>query len=81
MMELSQDFFVNGSKQIDNFKLLVNICRMATLLKTSPIKKWTTDFVANKPEIHLCSVSRWWMRGRNGSNLVQLDVMLGQGKN
>ncbi len=52
-MVLPQDIFLNGSKQIDNFKLLMNICRMATLLKTSCIRKWTTDFVADKLAILL----------------------------
>ncbi len=53
MTELPQDFFLNGSKQIDNFKLLMNVCRMPTLSKTSCIKKWTTDFVADKLAILL----------------------------
>jgi hypothetical protein len=53
MTELSQDFFLNGSKQIDIFKLLMNVCRMPTLLKISCIKKWTTDFVADKLAILL----------------------------
>jgi hypothetical protein len=39
MMELPQDFFLNGSKQIDNFKLPMNVCRMPTLSMTSRIKK------------------------------------------
>ncbi len=53
MMESPQDFFLNGSKQIDNFKLLMNVCRMPTLSKTSRIKKWTTYFVADKLAILL----------------------------
>ena len=47
MTESPQDFFLNGLKQIDNFKQLMNVCRMPTLSKTSRIKKWTTDFAAD----------------------------------
>ncbi len=53
MTELPKDIFLNGSKQIDNFKLLMNICRMPTLLKTSRINKWTKDVVADKQAILL----------------------------
>ncbi len=53
MTESPQDFFLNGLKQIDNFKQLMNVCRMPTLSKTSRIKKWTTDFVADKLAILL----------------------------
>ena len=51
--ELPQDFFLNGSRQIENFKLLMKACRFPTLLKTSRAKKWTSDFVADKLEILL----------------------------
>ena len=53
MAELPQDFFLNGSRQIENFKLLMKACHFPALLKTSCAKKWTSDFVADKLEILL----------------------------
>ena len=53
LTEPPQDFFLNGSKQIHNFNLLMKACRMPTLSKTSHLKKWTTDFLADKLAILL----------------------------
>ncbi len=51
--KLPQDFFLNGSRQIENFKLLMNACRFPTLSKKSRAKKWTCNFVADKLAILL----------------------------
>ena len=57
MTEPPQDFFLNGSKLFHNNDLLMKVCRMPTLLKTSRRKKWTTNFLADKLAILL--VLRW----------------------
>ena len=41
-----EDFFLNDSKQLENFKLLMQVSRMSNLSKTMHQKKWTLDFVA-----------------------------------
>jgi predicted alpha/beta hydrolase len=51
--ESQQDFFLNGSRQIENFQLLMKACRFPALSKTSRAKKWTSDFVADKLAILL----------------------------
>ena len=48
-----EDFFLNDSKQLENFKLLMQVFRMSNLSKTSCQKKWTSDFVADKLAILL----------------------------
>ena len=48
-----EDFFLNDSKQLENFKLLMQVSRMSNLSKTSCQKKWTSDFVADKLAILL----------------------------
>ena len=37
--ESPQDFFLNGSRQIENFQLLMTACRFPSLSKTSRVKK------------------------------------------
>jgi hypothetical protein len=51
--ELPQEFFLNGSRQIKNFQLLMKACRFPALSKTSCAKKWRSNFVADKLAILL----------------------------
>ena len=53
MAELPQYFFLNGSRQIENFQLLMTACRFPSLLKTSRVKKWMSKFLADKLAILL----------------------------
>ncbi len=47
------DFFLNGSKQLENFTLLMEVSKMSNLSKTSCLKRWTLDCVAVKLAILL----------------------------
>ncbi len=47
------NFFLNGSKQLENFTLLMEVSRMSNLSKTLHQKKWTLNFVADKLAILL----------------------------
>ena len=47
------NFFLNGSKQLENFTLLMEVSRMSNLSKTLRQKKWTLNFVADKLAILL----------------------------
>jgi hypothetical protein len=51
--EQPQDFFLNNSKQSNNFQLLVTACKMSHLVKTSRNKIWMVNFVADKLTILL----------------------------
>jgi hypothetical protein len=51
--ESPPDFFLNGSKQLENFTLLMQVSRMSNLSRTTRQKKWTLDFVADKLAILL----------------------------
>ena len=51
--ESPPDFFLNGSKQLENFTLLMQVSRMSNLSKTTRQKKWTLEFVADKLAILL----------------------------
>ena len=51
--EPPEDFFLNGSKQLENFTLLMGVSMMSNLSKTSRQKKWTSDSVADKLAILL----------------------------
>jgi len=46
--EPPEDFFLNSSKQLENFTLLMGVSMMSNLSKTLRQKKWTSDFVADK---------------------------------
>ena len=51
--ESLQDFFLNGSRQIKKFQLLMTACRFPSLSKTSCVKNWMSEFLADKLAILL----------------------------
>ncbi len=56
--ESPQDFFLNGSRQIKNFQLLMKACRFPALSKTSRAKSGRPILLQTSWQFYLCYVSR-----------------------